>query len=73
MIFRFMLFLFSYGICVISVSNLLLYLNYRTLGYSWRAVFSFILSAPELYLMGISLAVLFILIFDLFPSRFPFS
>lgn len=73
MIFRFMLFLFSYGICVISISNLLLYLNFRTLGYSWRAVLLYILKAPELYLMMISLVVLFIVIFDLFPSRFPFS
>lgn len=73
MIFRFVLFLFSYGLCVISVSNLLLFLNYRTLGYSWRAVIIYILGTPELYLMICSLTVLFILIFDLYPSRFPFS
>ncbi|RUL54265.1 hypothetical protein EK386_07090 [Lysinibacillus antri] len=71
--FRFMLFLFSYGICVISVGNLLLYLNYRTLGYSWPAVWAFIVGTHELYLAIGSIIVLFILIFDLIPSRFPFS
>ncbi|RND00618.1 hypothetical protein EC501_04020 [Lysinibacillus halotolerans] len=71
--FRFMLFLFSYGICVMSVGNLLLYLNYRTLGYSWSAVWSFIVGTHELYIAIVSLIILFILIFDLIPSRFPFS
>ena len=71
--FRFMVFLFSYGICVMSVGNLLLYLNYRTLGYSWQAVWSFIKTTHELYLAIGSIVVLFILIFDLIPSRSPFS
>lgn len=72
MLFRFMMFLFSYGICVISVTNLLLYLNYRTLGYSWSAVLFFIVRSHEFYLMIISLVIIFLLIFGLFPSRFPF-
>ncbi|MDI7742864.1 hypothetical protein QMK38_12700 [Lysinibacillus fusiformis] len=71
--FRFMLFLFSYGICVMSVGNLLLYLNYRSLGYSWSAVWAFIAGTNELYLAIGSIVILFILIFDLSPSRFPFS
>lgn len=70
--FRFILFLFNYGICVMSFGNLLLYLNYRTLGYSWPAVWAFILGTYELYLGIGSLIVLFILIFDLIPSRSPF-
>ncbi|PYF06530.1 hypothetical protein BJ095_109103 [Ureibacillus chungkukjangi] len=70
--FRFMLFLFSYGICVMSVGNLLLYLNYRTLGYSWSAVWAFIVTTNELYMAIGSIVILFILIFDLSPSRFPF-
>lgn len=69
---RFFLFLISYGVCVISVSNVLLYLNYRTLGYSWEAVISFILSSHELYIAIGSFFILFIVIFDLIPWRFPF-
>lgn len=69
---RFMIFLFCYGICVISVGNLLLYLNYRALGYSWSAVGSFILSTAELYLAIGSFIVLFIVVFDLIPLRSPF-
>ncbi|RQW75482.1 hypothetical protein EBB45_06435 [Lysinibacillus composti] len=71
--FRFMVFLISYGICVVSISNLILYLNYRTLGYSWRAVANYMLGTTELYLAIVSLGILFILIFDLIPSRSPFS
>lgn len=69
---RFMIFLISYGICVISVGNLLLYLNYLALGYSWSAVGSYLLTTAELYLAIGSLIVLFIVVFDLIPSRFPF-
>lgn len=70
---RFVLFLFSYGICVMSCSNLILYLNYRTLGYSWHAVGWYILSSVELYLAFGALLTMFIVVFAQGPSRSPFS
>lgn len=70
---RFVLFLFSYGMCVISCSNLILYLNYRTLGYSWTAVLLYILNSVELYIAGGALILMFIVVYGLGPSRFPFS
>lgn len=44
------MFLLSYGLLILSISNLILYLNYRTLGYSWSVVFKFLLHTTEFYL-----------------------
>lgn len=70
---RFVLFLFSYGMCIMAGSNLILYLNYRTLGYSWTAVCLYILHSVELYIAGGALVVMFIVVYGLGPSRSPFS
>ncbi|MER1984517.1 MAG: hypothetical protein ABS948_01365 [Solibacillus sp.] len=64
---RFVLFLFSYGMCVVSCSHLILYLNYRTLGYSWTAVFYYILHAAELYIALGALVMMFIVVYGLSP------
>ncbi len=71
--FRYVVFLISYGLCVMAITNCILYLNYRTLGYSWQAVLSYIINRPEIYLAGICLAIMFIVVYDLIPSRFPSS
>ena len=71
--FRYMLLLLSYGFTVLAFSNCILYLNYRTLGYSWTAVLSFILQSVEFYVGVVSLIVLFIAVYDLIPSRSPSS
>ena len=55
---RIFLFLFSYGLCISNVSQIILYLNYRTLGHSWQAVLSFIISTPSFYIAVISFIVL---------------
>lgn len=71
--FRYIVFLISYGFTVLSFSNCILYLNYRTLGYSWPAVLSFIVQTAEFYIGLGSLIVLFIVVYDLIPLRPPFS
>ncbi|GLC87745.1 hypothetical protein [Lysinibacillus piscis] len=48
--FRFFLFLISYGFMILSLGNLVLYLNYRTLGYSWIAVLRFMTQTTEFYI-----------------------
>ncbi|EON73460.1 hypothetical protein ABIA69_004198 [Lysinibacillus parviboronicapiens] len=48
--FRLFLFLMSYGLMILSIGNLILYLNYRTLGYSWSVVFKFMVHTTEFYL-----------------------
>lgn len=70
---RFVLFLFFYGLCVMSISNIILYLNYRTLGYSWRAVLLYILHGAELYLLLLAVIGMFIVVYGLIPSRSPSS
>lgn len=70
---RYILFLVSYGFTVIAFSNCILYLNYRTLGYSWVAVLTFIVQTAEFYIGVCSLIVLFIVVYDLAPLRSPFS
>lgn len=68
-IVRFVLFLISYGLCVLAISNCIMYLNYRTLGYTWQAVFYFLLQTAEFYMGIIGLIILFGVAYDLFPSR----
>lgn len=70
---RFVIFLFCYGICVMSLSNIILYLNYRTLGYSWHAVMLYILNSVEMYLALGTLGIMFIVVYGLNPSRSPSS
>lgn len=70
---RFVLFLICYGLCVMSLSNIILYLNYRTLGYSWHAVLSYIVNGVELYLALAALIGMFSLVYVQGPSRSPFS
>ncbi len=35
---------------ILSVGDLILYLNYRTLGYSWVVVFKFMMHTTEFYM-----------------------
>lgn len=44
------MFLLSYGLLILSIGNMILYLNYRTLGYSWAVVFKFLLHTTEFYM-----------------------
>lgn len=68
---RIFLFLVSYGLCVITMSHLVLFLNYRALGHSWETVFRYILSTPDFKLMVLSLVVLIFCVSGRGPSRIP--
>lgn len=70
---RFVIFLFCYGICAMSISNIILYLNYRTLGYTWHAVLLYILNSAEIYLALGAIIGMFIVVYAPSPSRSPFS
>lgn len=70
---RFVLFLFFYGLSVMSISNMILYLNYRTLGYSWHAVLLYIVHGAELYLLIVAIGGMISVVYGLSPSRSPFS
>jgi len=63
--FRLFLFLMSYGLLILSVGNLILYLNYRTLGYSWIVVFKFMMHTTEFYIALGSAIVLGAIVLDL--------
>lgn len=71
--FRLFLLLTSYGFTVLAFSNCILYLNFRSLGYSWGAVFRFIIQTTEFYIGVVSLIVLLIVVCDLVPLRSPSS
>ncbi|KMY29238.1 hypothetical protein ACZ11_19200 [Lysinibacillus xylanilyticus] len=63
--FRLFLFLMSYGLLILSVGNLILYLNYRTLGYTWLVVFKFMAQTSAFYLAIGSAVVLCAVVLDL--------
>lgn len=63
--FRLFLFLMSYGLIILSVGNLILYLNYRTLGYPWIVVFKFMMHTTEFYIALGSAIVLGAIVLDL--------
>jgi len=55
----------SYGLLILSVGNLILYLNYRTLGYTWIVVFKFMAQTTAFYVAIGSAVVLCAVVFDL--------
>ena len=66
---RVVLFFISYGLFVISITQCILYLNYRTLGYSWYAVIRFILQTTELYIALGSILIMISVIYSFDLSR----
>lgn len=73
MLMRFCLFLISYGLVVISTTQLMIYLNYRSIGYDWRAVFSYMVASIDFMIWVFALFFLFMSVFYRGPLRFPFS
>jgi len=55
----------SYGLLILSAGNLILYLNYRTLGYSWLVVFKFMAHTSAFYMVIGSAIVLCAVVLDL--------
>lgn len=69
---RFFIFLISYGLLISSLTQMILYLNYRSLGYDWSAVFSYIVQTPDFYLLIFALVLLILSVYVRGPLRFPF-
>jgi len=55
---RIFLFLISFGLIIISLSNIILYMNLLTIGYNFTDYVKFITSKSELYIFIVSLVVL---------------
>ncbi|CAM3099240.1 hypothetical protein FITA111629_03525 [Filibacter tadaridae] len=70
---RLLLFLTSYGLIVVTISNMILYFNYRSLGYEWNPIFQYILSTADFKLFVLSVIVLILTVYVPVPSRPPFS
>lgn len=70
---RFLLFLISYGLLVISSAQLIIYLNYRSLGYDWDAVFYYIIRTADFTIFVTSAIILMIIVFFRGPFGSPFS
>lgn len=70
---RLLLFLISYGLIVITVSQMIFYFNYTSLGYDWYQIFQFIVSSADFTLFIISVIMLILTVYVRVPSRFPSS
>jgi len=55
---RIFLFLISFGLIIISLSNIILYMNLVTIGYNFIDYVKFIISKSEFYILIISLITL---------------
>lgn len=73
MITRIFIFLISYGLIVVTVSQMIFYFNYRSFGYSWDQVFYYILRTPDFKLFVIALVMLVLTVSYRAPLRAPFS
>lgn len=70
---RLFLFLISYGLIVVTVSNMIFYFNYRSLGYEWRQIFYFILHTADFTLFVLATLTLILTVYVRVPSRLPSS
>lgn len=72
---RLFLFLISYGLVVITVSHMIFYFNYRSLGYEWNQIFHYIVRTADfaLFLIAAAVLVLTITVSVRAPSRPPSS
>ncbi|SUI99911.1 Uncharacterised protein [Sporosarcina pasteurii] len=70
---RFFIFLISYGLLVMSTAQIIIYLNYRTLGHTWDAVLYYIVRTPDFAILVISAVTMIIIVSFRGPLRLPFS
>lgn len=70
---RVFLFLISYGLIVITVSQMIFYFNYTSLGYDWYQIFHFIAGSADFALFIVSVIILILTVYVRVPSRFPSS
>lgn len=70
---RLFVFLMSYGLLVVSSAQLILYLNYRSLGHDWDAVFYYMIRTADFSIFIGSLLTLMLIVFFRGPFGSPFS
>lgn len=70
---RFFLFLICYGLLVMSTSQIIIYLNYRSIGYEWDAVFYYIIRTADFMILVVSALTMMIIVFVRGPFGSPFS
>ncbi|MCG7344650.1 hypothetical protein MHZ92_10915 [Sporosarcina sp. ACRSL] len=69
---RIFLFLISYGLIVVTVSHMILYFNYLSLGYSWQRILLFIIQTPDFMLFVMAVILLIMTVAFRAPSQTPF-
>ena len=70
---RIFLFLISYGLIVVTVSHIIFYFNYRSLGYDWHQIIYFIVHTADFALFVVSTIMLILTVYVRVPSRPPSS
>ncbi len=70
---RLLLFLISYGLIVITTSNMIFYFNYRSIGYEWNQIFYFIVHTADFTLFVLAATTLILTVYVRVPSRLPSS
>jgi hypothetical protein len=70
---RLFLFLISYGLIVVTVTNMIFYFNYRSLGYEWEQIIHFIVHTADFRLFLIAALTLVLTVYVRVPSRLPSS
>lgn len=60
---RFMLFLLGFGLSLIGFIYIIVYLNYLTIGYTWKEYLNLVITKPECILAFIGLFLIFLIIF----------
>lgn len=70
---RIFLFLISYGLIVVTVSHMIFYFNYRSLGYDWHQIIYFIIHTADFALFVVSTIMLILTVYVRVPSRLPSS
>ncbi|WP_252502444.1 hypothetical protein [Sporosarcina sp. Marseille-Q4943] len=69
---RIFFFLISYGLIVITVTHMIFYFNYLSLGYSWKQILLFIVQTGDFMLFIMAVILLVITVFARVPSQTPF-
>lgn len=70
---RIFLFLISYGLIVVTVSQIIFYFNYRSFGYDWYQIIYFIIHTADFALFVVATIMLILTVYVRVPSRLPSS
>lgn len=70
---RIFLFLISYGLIVVTVSQIIFYFNFRSLGYDWHQIIYFIIHTADFALFVVATIMIILTVYVRVPSRLPSS